>query len=85
MGATDYQQYMENPFPLDKINIPIFDVYGAEEYPAVLNGAAERNKLILRAANKKSKQQAIPNANHYFTDQGDALVEAVSDWLDEIK
>lgn len=85
MGATDYKQYMENPFPLDKIKVPIFDVYGAEEYPAVLNSAVERKKLILLAGNKKSKQQAIPYANHYFTDQGDALVESVSHWLDGIK
>jgi len=85
MGATDYQQYMENPFPLDKIKAPIFDVYGAEEYPAVLNGAADRKKLIMLAGNKKSKQQSIPHANHYFTDQGDALLEAVSNWLNVIK
>jgi hypothetical protein len=24
-------------------------------------------------------------ANHYFTDQGDALVTAVADWLDQLK
>ena len=81
MGATDYKQPMAKPFPLDKIKVPVFDVYGADEYPAVLRGAVDRKKLIELAGNKKSKQQSIPNANHYFTDQGDALLEAVSSWL----
>jgi len=81
MGATDYKQPMAKPFPLDKIKVPVFDVYGADEYPAVLRGAVDRKKLIELAGNKKSKQQSIPNANHYFTDQGDALLEAVSNWL----
>lgn len=81
MGATDYKQPMAKPFPLDKIQVPVFDVYGGDEYPAVLRGAADRKKAIELAGNKKSKQQSIPNANHYFTDQGDALLEAVADWL----
>lgn len=81
MGATDYKQPMAKPFPLDKIKVPVFDVYGADEYPAVLRGAVDRKKLMELAGNKKSKQQSIPNANHYFTDQGDALLEAVSNWL----
>lgn len=85
MGATDYQQYMASPFPLDKIKVPVLDIYGAEEYPAVIHGAADRKKLITLADNKQSKQQSVPNANHYFTGQGDALLDAVNDWLHEIK
>lgn len=81
MGATDYKQPMAKPFPLDKMQVPVFDVYGEDEYPAVLRGAADRKKAIDLAGNKKSKQQSIPDANHYFTDQGDVLLEAVSNWL----
>jgi pimeloyl-ACP methyl ester carboxylesterase len=81
MGATDYKQPMAKPFPLEKIKVPVFDIYGEAEYPAVLRSATSRKKAIERAGNKKSKQQSIPNANHYFTDQGDALLEAVSSWL----
>jgi hypothetical protein len=81
MGATDYKQPMSKAFPLDKMSIPILDVYGGDEYPAVLNGAAERLKLIELGGNKKSKQLSVPNANHYFTDEGEALLKVVSDWL----
>lgn len=81
MGATDYKQPMAKPFPLEKISVPILDVYGADEYPAVLRGAGERYKMIESAGNKKSKQLVVPRANHYFTGQGDALLETVRSWL----
>ena len=81
MGAVDYQQPMRKPFPLDRIDVPVLDVYGEDEYPAVLKGAPERLALIEKAGNPKSKQMVVPNANHYFTDQGEALLEAIKPWL----
>ncbi len=81
MGAVDYQQPMKRPFPLEKFTVPVLDVYGEEEYPAVLKGAPERLAAIRKAGNPKSKQVTVPGANHYFTDQGDALLEVVGPWL----
>jgi len=81
MGAVDYQQPMEKPFPLDRVTIPVLDVYGEEEYPAVLKGAPERLAAMQKAGNPKSKQVTVPGANHYFTDEGDALLDAVAHWL----
>ena len=81
MGAVDYQQPMKRPFPLDKFKVPVLDVFGAEEYPAVIKGAPERLTAIQKAGNPKSKQAIVPGANHYFTDEGDALLEVVGPWL----
>ena len=81
MGAVDYQQPMKRPFPLEKFTVPVLDVYGEEEYPAVIKGAAERLAAIQKAGNPKSKQVVVPGANHYFTDQGDALLEVIGPWL----
>jgi hypothetical protein len=81
MGAVDYQQPMKRPFPLDKFTVPVLDVYGEEEYPAVIKGAAERLAAIQKAGNPKSKQVTVPGANHYFTDAGDALLEVIGPWL----
>jgi len=81
MGAVDYQQPMEKPFPLDRVTIPVLDVYGEEEYPAVLKGAPERLAAMQKAGNPKSKQVTVPGANHYFTDEGDALLDIVGPWL----
>ena len=81
MGAVDYKQPMKRPFPLEEFNVPVLDVYGEEEYPAVIKGAPERLAAMRKAGNPKSKQVSVPGANHYFTDEGDALLEVVGPWL----
>jgi len=85
MGATDYQQPIREPFPLAQMQVPVLDLYGADEYPAVMRGAAGRWAMIEVAGNARSRQLMLPQANHYFTDQGDALVSAVADWLDQLE
>jgi hypothetical protein len=85
MGATDYKQPMHQPFPLDWMHVPVLDLYGAEEYPAVIRLAPSRKAMIEKAGHASSRQQVLPGANHYFTDQGDALVAAVADWLDTLE
>ena len=57
MGATDYKQPMREPFPLEKLQVPVLDLYGALDYPAVQRGAAERWRAIEKAGNSKSKQR----------------------------
>ena len=84
MGATDYRQPMHQPFPLDWMHVPILDLYGANEYPAVVRMAPSRKAMLEKAGNPKSRQQVLPDANHYFTDQGEPLVAAVADWLEQL-
>lgn len=81
MGAVDYGQPMKRPFPLDKFTVPVLDVYGEEEYPAVIKGAADRLAAMQKAGNPKSRQLTVPGADHYFTDEGDALLDVVGHWL----
>ena len=81
MGATDYQQPMKKPLPLDQLRVPVLDVYGAKEYPAVANGAAQRLEFIERAGNQKSRQIMVPQADHYFSGEDKALLEVVSEWM----
>lgn len=84
MGATDYKQLMKEPFPLAKMTIPVLDIYGEKEYPAVLRMAPDRLAMMKKAGNKKSKQVVVKGANHYFTDKGDELVAPVVEWLDSL-
>jgi hypothetical protein len=85
MGATDYGQPMRKPYPLARMQVAVLDLYGAEEFPAVLRAAPERLAMLEAAGNAQSRQLVLPQANHYFTDQGDALVGAVADWLDQLQ
>ena len=84
MGATDFKQYMAKPFPLEKLNIPVFDLYGENDYPAVIKMAPERLAGITAGGDPKSQQKVLSGANHYFTSKDDELTEAVSEWLDTL-
>ena len=85
MGATDYRQPMHQPFPLDWMQVPVLDLYGENEYPAVIRLAPQRKAMIEKAGHPRSRQQVLPGADHYFTDQGGPLVSAVADWLDQLE
>lgn len=85
MGATDYKQPMVEPFALDKMSMPVLDLYAENDFPAVLRMAPERLAMIKKAGNALSQQQAVPGVEHYFTDKGDELVSAVAKWLETIK
>jgi len=84
MGATDYQQPMQEPFALEMIKAPVLDIYGAEDYPAVMRLAPERKALMDKAGNPKSRQIVVPEADHYFKDAGEPLLEAVAGWLETL-
>jgi pimeloyl-ACP methyl ester carboxylesterase len=83
MGATDYRQTMEKPFPLDRMAIPVLDVYGEAEFPGVLRMAPERKATIAAAGHSGSRQIVVPDADHYF--EGDdataQLLDTVANWL----
>lgn len=84
MGAIDYQQPMAKPFPLDQLSVPVLDLYGDQEYPAVIRGAKQRLEFIKRAGNKKSSQMTVPGADHYFTEKDDELLKIVSEWMQKL-
>lgn len=84
MGATDYPQEMAQPFPLDKMKVPVLDVYGEKEYPQVISLAPERQALMQKAGNVHSKQMVLPAADHYFKEKGSELTAVVANWLNSL-
>jgi dienelactone hydrolase len=84
MGATDYRQPMREPFPLDRMRIPVLDVYGGDDYPAVHRLAAIRAQQLQGEGNPLNQQRVVPEADHYFVDRGDALLEVISQWLEQL-
>jgi len=85
MGATDYQQPMPLVFPLAEMKVPVLDLYGANEFPAVIRMAPQRKSMIEPAGNSNSSQVVLADADHYFVDQGDARVGEVVNWLRRLK
>ena len=81
MGATDYGQPMREPFPLATMTVPVLDLFGEADYPAVLRKAPARLAAIRAAGHPRSAQRVIPGAGHFFDDMDEALVDAVTEWL----
>jgi pimeloyl-ACP methyl ester carboxylesterase len=84
MGATDYRQFMQKPFPLGRLTVPVLDVYADGDYPAVINMAPQRLAMINDAAHKKSKQVVVSDADHYYEDRGQELTRVVAQWLQSL-
>lgn len=85
MGATDYKQPMVGPFHYERLKVPVLDVYGAQEYPQVLEMAPERLAGMKKGGNPQSRQVLIPGADHYFHDNNREVVDTVSNWMNGLK
>ena len=81
MGATDYKQPMQHPFPFASLDIPVLDIYGENDYPAVHRLAPQRLALMTQGGNARSKQIMLPEADHYFVDHPDEMTAAIGSWL----
>ena len=84
MGATDYKQPMRHPFPFASLKVPVLDLYGELDYPAVHRLAPERLDLINQGGNTLSRQVVSAGADHDFSDNSEQLIKEVSDWLDSL-
>ena len=65
------------------IRAPVLDLYGSQDLPQVLAGAALRRASL--AGNPASKQVVIAGSDHFYAGHEDAMVKAVVDFLDGLK
>ncbi len=84
MGATDYKQPMITTFPLGQMKVPVLDIYGSKDYPAVVRMAPERRAMMEQGGNPQSAQRKIDGAEHYFNGYNSTLIEVITDWLDSL-
>ena len=80
MGATDYQQPMRKPFPFNRIEVPLLNVYGSEDYPAVQR-QVETLAPLLAGIHPDSRQIRIDGADHYFDGYNEELAASIAAWL----
>lgn len=64
------------------ITSPVFDLYGENDLSHVTNTALHRKNSIIE--NKLSKQMMIIDANHFFNDKENEMIEAIKLFLDDI-
>jgi len=63
-----------------QMKLPVLDLYGENDSPAVLRGAMRRASSV--KASKRSQQIMAPNADHFFTSRHGELVRYVKEFLD---
>jgi pimeloyl-ACP methyl ester carboxylesterase len=62
------------------VKLPVLDLYGDNDLPAVLANAGKRKQTLPAGA---SKQVKVGNADHFFTGHEGEMVDAVADFLGE--
>ena len=72
---------MDSLKTLKSVKTPVLDLFGSDDLPEVL--VNEQAKL--QAAGSKNFQQLeVEGANHFFDDHNEALLDAISNWLDKL-
>ena len=67
---------MDTLAALKKITIPVLDIYGSKDLDYILESAADRKTAA--SGNRKYTQKVIQEANHFFVNKNDELVDSVS-------
>jgi len=66
---------------LKSINIPVLDISGSNDQPDVV--ASELQKLSAATDNPDYTQIIAKDADHFFNEQEDDLIEHITQWLDD--
>lgn len=79
LGISNFKRINGYYPPLNKINVPVLDIYGSEDIVKEL--ALTRWNLIRQAGHKLSNQIEVPEAEHMFIDKGEILTKEINQWL----
>jgi pimeloyl-ACP methyl ester carboxylesterase len=75
---------MDSIKALEKITVPVLDMYGDEDLELVRNSIGARAESAEKAGNKNYTQVELSGSNHFFDGKEDELVESVAGWLDKL-
>jgi pimeloyl-ACP methyl ester carboxylesterase len=67
----------------ENVKTPVLDLYGDNDLPRVLSGAAKRKASL--KSNASSKQVIVVKADHFFAGQEETMIKTVKDFLDGLK
>jgi pimeloyl-ACP methyl ester carboxylesterase len=86
IGMASYadEPRMNSVKALEKINVPVLDLYGDEDLDVVLNSSKARAESAKKAGNQNYTQVKLSGSNHFFDGKEDELVETVAGWLDKL-
>ena len=81
LSATAADEKMNSALALEKIRIPVLDLYGSRDLAEVLRSVKTREKAALKAGNAYYLQLEIEGADHFFFGIEETLNRRVYGWL----
>jgi pimeloyl-ACP methyl ester carboxylesterase len=72
---------MQPAIMLKSVQVPVLDLYGANDLHEVLSYAEARRKAAQAAGNQGYRAARVADADHFFTDQYEALKKQIVEWL----
>lgn len=72
---------MQPAIMLKSVRVPVLDLYGANDLHEVLSYTEARRTAAQAAGNNGYSAVRVADANHFFTDQYEALKKHILDWL----
>ena len=83
MAAFADDPRMDAVKALEKINVPVLDLYGDGDLQLILKSADARAAAAAKAGNEQFTQVKLAGSNHFFDGKENALVQAVASWLEK--
>lgn len=74
-------RYMQTIPLLERLRLPVLDIFGGQDLAVVLNTAKARAAAAKKAGNSAYTQVRVNGANHFFTDHYNDLRASLSAWL----
>ncbi len=81
VGRIEIDPKMDAVAALEKIKLPVFDLYGSRDLESVLSSVNARAGAARKAGNDDFRQFAMEGAGHFYRGTEDALVRRVYGWL----
>ena len=80
-GSNSGPDELNNYKYLQKITLPMLDIFGSEDLESVLSTVKQRQQAIRKADNKNYRQASVPGANHFFNGIDAELIRQVKSWI----
>jgi pimeloyl-ACP methyl ester carboxylesterase len=81
LSVTEGNDKMNSALALEKIRLPVLDLYGSRDLDGVLSSVRARKKAARKAGNANYQQLEIEGADHFFVGMEDTLTRRVYGWL----
>jgi pimeloyl-ACP methyl ester carboxylesterase len=81
MSVIDIDPKMNGALALEKITLPVFDLYGSRDLDGVLTSVDTRTRAMRKAGNQDYRQFVMEGGDHFYVGMEDELVSRVYGWL----